>query len=380
MAEKKRQHFIPRFYLKNFSINGQGKAIGTYNLYSKKFVPSASLKTQAYKNYFYGKNGQMENILSILESYSGTVIKNVIQNNTLLAYKSKDYITLLIFTIFLKSRTLYAAEEHQEMVDKSVKAIYSNDSRLKNHLNNIRITVNNPTRTALGSVAQYLPIAFDLDYKLLINQTAIAFITSDNPVIYYNQFMELRKSVGSSTGLACKGLKIFLPLSPHHYIIFFDRNVYKVGSKKDISVRISDPKDVISLNELQCISAYENLYFNQDISQHNIVKLLQNSKRYRRKTKANVDEYIGPTDEKGTNSLIHIHHPDIKCRLQLRFIKILKKAKHYELGNRVLHVRNEQRFQIFMESLDLVDRGGYQISDFPTFLKQQGLKIWPIKR
>lgn len=380
MAEKKRQHFVPRFYLKNFSVDNQGKAIGTYNLKSKKFVPSASLKTQAYKNYFYGENGQMENNLSILESNSGTVIKNIIQNNTLPASLSFDHITLLAFTLFLRSRTLYAAEEHQEMVEKFVKSIYSKDSRLKNHLNSVRITVNNPARLALGSVAQCLPIAFDLDYKILINQTAVSFITSDNPAIYYNQFMELRKAFGSSIGLACKGFEIFLPLSPRHYIIFFDHDVYKVGSKKDISVRISDPKDVRLLNELQCMSAHENLYFNQDISQHEFVILLQNSERYRRKAKTNVDEYIGPTDEKGTHSLLHIHQPEIKCRLQLRFIKILKKAKHYELGDRVLHVRSEQRFQIFTEFLGLVDQGHFQISDFPKFLKQQKLKIEPIKR
>jgi len=380
MAEKKRQHYVPRFYLKNFSVNGQGKVISTYNLNSKKFVPLASLKTQAYKNYFYGENGRMEHNLSILEANSGTVIKNILQNNTLPGLKSHDHITLLAFTVFLKSRTLYSAEEHQEMVEKLIKTIYSKDSRLKNHLNNFRIIVNGPTRLALRSVAQCLPIALDLYYKLLINQTNISFITSDNPVIYYNQFMELKKAFASGTGLACKGLEIFLPLSPRHYIIFFDRDVYKIGLKKDIYVMISDQKDVISLNELQCMSAYENLYFNQDISQYEIIKLIHKAERYRRKTKADVDEYIGPTDEEGTHFLIRTHRAEIKCRLNLGFIKILKKAKHYELGNRVLHVRSEQNYQIFVEFLELVDQGHYQISDFPIFLKQQRLKIESIKR
>jgi hypothetical protein len=380
MAEKKRQHYVPRFYLKNFSIDGQGKAIGTYNLNSKKFVPSASLKTQAYKNYFYGEDGLMENNLSILEAYSATVIKNILQNNTLPSSKSHDHIKLLTFTVFLKSRTLYSAKEHQEMVEKSIKTIYSKNSRLKNHLNNFRIVVNSPTRLALSSVAQCLPIAYDLDYKLLINQTDISFITSDNPVIYYNQFMELKKAFASGTGLACKGLEIFLPLSPRHYIIFFDRDIYKVGSKKDISVKITHQKDVTSLNELQCMSAHENLYFNQNVSQCEIMKLMQKAERYRRETKVNVDEYIGPTDEEGTHILIRTHRTEIKCRPELGFIKILKKAKHYELGNRVLHVRNEQNYQIFEEFQGLVDQGHYKISDFPVFLKQQKLRIESIKQ
>jgi hypothetical protein len=192
--------------------------------------------------------------------------------------------------------------------------------------------------------------------------------------------MELKKAFASGTGIACKGLEIFLPLSPRHYIIFFDRDIYKVGSKKDISVKITHQKDVTSLNELQCMSAHENLYFNQNVSQCEIMKLMQKAERYRRETKVNVDEYIGPTDEEGTHILIRTHRTEIKCRPELGFIKILKKAKHYELGNRVLHVRNEQNYQIFEEFQGLVDQGHYKISDFPVFLKQQKLRIESIKQ
>jgi len=40
MADKKRQHYVPRFYLKNFSINSEGKAIG---IYERKTVPSKKI-------------------------------------------------------------------------------------------------------------------------------------------------------------------------------------------------------------------------------------------------------------------------------------------------------------------------------------------------
>ena len=46
MTKKKRHHFIPRFYLKRFSINNEGKALGLYNLDNKKFIKNAPLKIQ----------------------------------------------------------------------------------------------------------------------------------------------------------------------------------------------------------------------------------------------------------------------------------------------------------------------------------------------
>jgi len=380
MSEKRRQHYVPRFYLKNFSIDRKGLAIGTFNIPSNKFISTARLKTQAYEIYFYGKDNRIENSLGLLEQNSATVIKDIIRANSLPNLKSKEFFTLLSFAIFLKSRTLYAAEENRELVEKSVKAIYSKDSRLKDHLNNIHIIVNDPTKIALRSAAQCLPIAFDLDYKLLINRTCIPFITSDNPVIYYNQFMETKKAFATGTGLACKGLEIFLPLSPEHYVIFFDKDVYKFGSRKDLSVIIRDLKDIESLNKLQCISAYKNLYFDHSISREAFTILMNNAEKNRRRTKLKVDEYTGPTDKEGMHSLLHFHRTDIKCELHLGFIKILKKARQYELGNRVLHVRNERTYHLYEEFLDLVDRGKHKISDFYDFLKQQTQKIDSIGR
>ena len=69
MADKKRQHYVPRFYLKNFSINSEGKAIGIYNVEKCKFIPSGSLKSQAYENYFYGEDEKQRGQVNF--SYQG---------------------------------------------------------------------------------------------------------------------------------------------------------------------------------------------------------------------------------------------------------------------------------------------------------------------
>jgi hypothetical protein len=56
MTEKKKQHFVPRFYLKNFSLNAEGKKISLFNFAASKYVSCTNLYDQAYKNYFFGED------------------------------------------------------------------------------------------------------------------------------------------------------------------------------------------------------------------------------------------------------------------------------------------------------------------------------------
>lgn len=48
--EKKRQHYVPKFYLRCFSKND--KLINAYHLKSNKILENISLKRQCYEDYF----------------------------------------------------------------------------------------------------------------------------------------------------------------------------------------------------------------------------------------------------------------------------------------------------------------------------------------
>ncbi|HEX2983013.1 MAG TPA: DUF4238 domain-containing protein, partial [Ignavibacteriales bacterium] len=62
MAERKNQHFVPQFYLRNFSENK--KSLCDYNLSNNKYIKNASIKDMASQNYFYGKDENIEKLLS----------------------------------------------------------------------------------------------------------------------------------------------------------------------------------------------------------------------------------------------------------------------------------------------------------------------------
>ena len=368
MPEKKRQHYVPKFLLKHFSIEGNDKQINIYNITNDNAISSASLKEQAAENYFYGKDGVIEENFGKVEAEAAKVFKEIMEEK-LPPHNSSKHSTILFFTLTLGARTLYKADEQVELMNKLMKKIASLDSKLKDHLDEFEIKVENPLSMSLKAVATSLPLAIDLKYKLLVNKTKIPFIVSDNPVSYYNNFLEDRKKIGSNIGIAVKGLQIFLPISPLHQIIFYDSAVYKVNGAKQNVIELKNDNDTLSLNGLQFLNSNLNIYYNDKFCSANLKTLKNNYDKYRRGKKTNLSEYREINSTKDVpNVLLQFYAEDIKCKLNLSFIKILKKAKGYDLGNKLIHLRNENLVRIHREFSDVVDERKYKPMEFNNFL------------
>lgn len=341
MADKKKQHYVPRFYLKYFSIFGNGDAIGVYNIKSKKYIPVGSVNNQAYSNYFYGDDLVLENVLCDLEGQASVVISNIINYRGLPAH-AEDYLILLMFVIFQANRTKYQAEELNEMIDKQFHVIFKDDHEFKEKFAPHKIEFTNPMQFGLKIVAEILPITFDLDCMLIINNSKVPFITSDNPVVIYNQFLEGRKTYGGIGGLGQKGLQLFLPISPKMLLLFYDGRIYHMGSsKKSCVLQITDTKDIYYLNLLQAVNANENIYFNHHCEKSYLDNLVVRGEVFFRKEKSNVLEYVS-SNRKERSSILHLYREDIRISLELSFIRESKEAKRYNLDDKMVHVRNPE--------------------------------------
>jgi hypothetical protein len=366
MPEKKNQHFVPRFYLKKFSLQSQEERIGVFNIPSLKFIKSANLYEQASKNYFYGRDLKIENTLQNLETESAKIINFIIDKQSLPQVDSRDHQMLLMFIIALLGRTVYAADKINEVVEKYKETVSSIDSNaLSEFERDVDLTLTDAVQESLRIVVSHFPLVRDLCWKLLINETEQPFITSDHPVVLYNQFLEPRKTYGSNVGLASKGLEIFLPLSPKVTLILFDKEVYRVGTRNKTCIKIDLLADIKTLNLLQCINANKNIYFDENFSEKQVQQLLNSASLYRKQTKANWDKY--PNYEK-KRIVLHVYGSDVKCSLKLSFISLVKKAKSYTLGQKVTHVRNEQICRLHEKFLDLVDKRLYEPGDFYEFV------------
>jgi len=306
MAEKKRQHFVPVFYLKLFSTDREQRRISLFHLGSQRLIPNVSIKRQAYKDNFYGSDRVFESAFEMLEGRSAQVISEIIQKNDHPAYYSQEHHVILTFATMLHARTLYSAEALDEAAERLVKTIFSKDPQVKDHLAKIEMGFPSPAQRSVQHAASMIHIVSDLGYKLLINETSTPFLTSDHPVVFYNQFFETRSTWGSNTGLASKGLQIFLPLSPRHQLIFYDQGLYKVsGIIHHRPVSLKNPNDIDSLNGLQFLNAHTNLYFNQQVSLDYLMSLSSRFSPYRRTEKSDVREFRGGKNEKGySQSLI----------------------------------------------------------------------------
>ncbi len=220
MPQNKKHHYVPRFYLKRFSHNG--KSINLWNLPSRRKILSANLKSQCYRSYFYGKNLDVELALGEVEVGAAQIFRVIDQCCALPPHSSMDHKFLVLCVLMQHGRTVYTADVLNEMNDKLMKHLLAPRAKAKGiDLSKVKIGYKDVGRVSLGLAMQNYPILFDLDYKLLINETDVEFVTSDNPVVLYNQLFSFRTYI-SNTGLATKGLQIFFPISPRYTLLFFD--------------------------------------------------------------------------------------------------------------------------------------------------------------
>lgn len=189
MADKKNQHYIPKFYLRKFSYQGNEKQIGLFNVRKSFFYPTAPLKNQGSKDFFYGVDGIIKEGLSIIEGTLAESLRQVISNRKVPEKLSKEHINLLAFVVLAHLRNPAIIQNMRDLVKSAQSRALELDADLDPTKFFPDISNEEAEKTALSQVSEIVPVIADLDFKLLINRTEKPFITSDFPVIKYNQYL-----------------------------------------------------------------------------------------------------------------------------------------------------------------------------------------------
>lgn len=326
MASKENQHYVPKFYLRNFSWENNLKEIGVYNVVTGFHFDRAALKKQTCKPYFYGKDLTIEDHLSKLESINAFFFKDIITHDSL-PPNSIDYKKpLLKFILLFELRNPVAADNFEE----SINALAHKMPNVTKLPADAYIKIPDTVIFTLSILEKAVDYCMDLNVKLLSNRSNVPFITCDNPLIKYNQYLERHKFFGGSTGYGSKGLQLFIPISPFHTLVFYDSSIYKIGNKKEYTVQINSEIDVHQLNLLQCLNANEIIFYNHFINDIYIESLLKESLKYPRPNKVKVEENpqkLGVSAPKKDSE--YLIHWITECRINLKldFIKELSVAK-----------------------------------------------------
>lgn len=256
-GETKNQHYVPQFYQRNFS--NDDKNIGAYVLEKSKYIPTAPIKTQSSGDYFYSDNMKIEKTLGSMEGMANKVIKKILEAPLERLSKEDEY-TLYVFTMLQAGRTNFQIDLIKESANLFVRNTLKKIIELKREygdadevaditdeiIDRVELKFNSVGMMALGTQAQLVNTCIDLDYKIIINKTDKAFMTSDNPAVIYDVFMERMKQIYA---LGSRGLMIYLPLSPHVAVLYYDSQCYKVGDRKKRYVIINSVKDIDELNK-----------------------------------------------------------------------------------------------------------------------------------
>lgn len=319
MADDKNQHFVPQFYQKSFSDDG--KNISLLVVDTEKTIEQAPIKRQSSDNYFYSEDISIEKELGKVERLMATLLKKLSEGNFKL--DDRELSVLYTFVCLQSLRTEAPAAELQNMAEQFAKEYANFITHDESFSNNLVVKIPHPPLKSLEHLDDMIQCCLDLKWKfLIIKSDEKNFITSDNPVSYYNTFLEKRGQYKCGYGLV--GTLLFLPLSPKLGVILYDSQIYKVGSAKVGGSVVLSNSDVDNFNLLTAANANKVIYYKRGTFANEALKkissIIHKAKKEARNSKSSTLQ--------GRNYYVQFFH-SIFPQLKLKFsiIKQLDKAR-----------------------------------------------------
>lgn len=258
MAENKRQHFVPQFYLKKFSYDGLH--IYVYNVERKKIF-NTLIKTSCRKDYFYGKNLEVEELLSELESIQKKIIDEVISTKNVDVSSSEKHGILLSFLLMQKLRTQAAKTDSNlflnHFFDQYIKPMMKRNKDFEKYSDEYiqGLKIDSPDffyKTGIPMALESFFAIMDLRPIVIEIDSEKEFLTSDHPVVF-NNYVDFKEYPLLS--FVSPGLQIICPLTNKLMLFLFDNDMYTLKKNS-----ISD-EDIDSFNEIQILNCSENVLF-----------------------------------------------------------------------------------------------------------------------
>ncbi len=153
MATNKNQHFVPRCYLRPFTLNEENKAINLFNIYREKPIHLTPVKHQFSRDYFYGDNPKLENAIQFVEGSYATAINELLNDGYELNVKHKTI--LRRFWILQNLRTEAACKRAAEMNNEM-------GSTFREEAKDFKISIKESVQMAMLTYIDSMNIADDL--------------------------------------------------------------------------------------------------------------------------------------------------------------------------------------------------------------------------
>lgn len=348
MSENKKQHYVPQFYLRNFSRDQ--KQVWVYHLASESAFLSPISNTCQGK-FFYGSVSDLDKILQNFESAQAPIIKDIIENQTLIKLTSDDWINIQTFILVQSARTKDAKIIADNFVDffvkHYIKPMMKARAEFKKYspesIDSLKITVPNMYKFFIGTALSSIAGISDLTPILLINKTQLNFISSDAPVVKNNSYKITNNDL---MGIQSPGLQIFCPLNENLILLLLHKEAYEIIGEHNSVIELNDVNDIASLNLLQILNSQDIVLFSDQNDLNDIQRLHQMSIPLKDNKEFSEKKIIKTKNKDGGHSeLVNIRMEGVSYRRHFSFIR---KNHQYSRWFRLACKENSKYFPILV--------------------------------
>ena len=324
MDKTKRQHYIPRFLLKEFSSDLKHEKINIFLLKQNKFISDAKLYNQASHDYLYGEDQFLEKVYSQLESKVSPLLRKINCNDLDLSNEEKAWIQT--FVLFQNFRTPEASLKIQDLTKGLLKEV---PQLAEKYGNNIHGFPNNFYFLFKMASESIYTIA-DLRIDVLTAAPESYFIIGEHPVIVLNPMLYERKWMSGKGSISAKGAIVLLPISDKKTLILYDHEMYRL-KKRNGQIVISD-SDVELLNYCQFLLSSDCIYSKFPFNQK-FIKMTEESKEFRESSKMMTDVFkIANPPKKHRQELLIMHSRDLPIKQKFDFLSMTEFSAYYIPG------------------------------------------------
>ncbi len=243
----KKQHYIPRFFLKNFSIDNLEKSVYIYDvaLQNEKtqIQNRRNIENFCQKKYGYGKDNIIEKFLNLRENQQAPIISKIIEHNNILdTYKS---IINEIFVDFL-IRLPHIKESFEEIFGK-----IENESENQKNYNQQMIGIMESAPASLNH----------LETILIANKSCVKLITSDQPITTCCKVLNSPPYLEHNFVETHQKL-FLLPISPELMICMYDKSEYEPIDMHGCKITIRNSDIIKKLNIFKFSGSGNVIYSN----------------------------------------------------------------------------------------------------------------------
>lgn len=228
--QPKKQHYVPQFILKAFSV-GKKKRIYTFDKKTGKSFPS-HVGNVGHENNFYHHSeygNSMEFQLGNIETKLAPIFNTIIEQGTIKHLSTEDHKNICLFVAVQMSRVNSIRESMNQtlkiLAEQLKGDVIAPNSSVEKLLATTEEDIRESSIVMLNTLPDKIyPSIFDKSISLVKAPKGEVFYISDNPAVKYNHTPE---SHGGNLGLCTKGIEIQFPISSKFSLSFLCADLIK---------------------------------------------------------------------------------------------------------------------------------------------------------